>query len=383
VNMSDRLRELGANRVHGREGSISLRENPLWEGPNGSGPNGGITFSMLSRFLNCRERFRLYAIEGLRSADKFNHKLFYGSAWHICEEATEGWVQWEAPPWVMPLVDYAKSQCIRYPYDQQQVDHWYSVCRVQFPIYVEHWKKNYVRGKVTNLLKEQVFDMPYRLPSGRVVRLRGKWDSVDMLEKDGIRGIYLGETKTKGDIKEGQIKRQLHYDLQTMFYLISLRDWIMGSDELVKGIDGGELPILGVRYNVIRRPLSGGKGTIVRKKGTKKTAPETKEHYYSRLSDIIKADPEHYFQRWQAEISGEDIERFRVESLDPILDGMMDWYDWVKDNPDPFRGHCHWRHPFGCYNVLNEGGTSDYDEYLTSGSMSGLTVADKLFEELG
>jgi hypothetical protein len=31
--------------------------SPLWSGPCDSGPQGGITFSLLSRFSSCRERF--------------------------------------------------------------------------------------------------------------------------------------------------------------------------------------------------------------------------------------------------------------------------------------------------------------------------------------
>ena len=57
----------------------NVNADPLWEGPAGTGPNGGITFSLLSRFLVCRERFRVHAVLGLRPADDFNHRLEFGS----------------------------------------------------------------------------------------------------------------------------------------------------------------------------------------------------------------------------------------------------------------------------------------------------------------
>jgi hypothetical protein len=42
----------------------------------------------------------------------------------------------------------------------------------------------------------------------------------------------------------------------------------------------------------------------------------------------------------------------------------------------------HWRHPYGVYNSLDEGYATEYDEYLRSGSMSGLTTVTNLFPEL-
>src|SRR4051794_6290554 len=56
---------------------------PLWKGPE----EDGITFSLLSQFLVCRERFRVRVIEGLSAGGGFNHRIEYGSMWHTCEEA--------------------------------------------------------------------------------------------------------------------------------------------------------------------------------------------------------------------------------------------------------------------------------------------------------
>lgn len=380
----DRLRELGAERVHGD--TISLREKPLWEGPNSSEPNGGITFSTLSRFLVCRERFRLYIMEGLRSEDKFNHKLEYGNMWHLCEEAYRNLpaAYDSALYWKDSLQRYGVELCKKYPFDQYQIDHWYNVLLVQFPIYVDYWRQHSEKGMITPLLREKVFDVPYSLPSGRAVRLRGKWDGVDLVDgENGSSAVWLCEHKTKGDIKESQIKRQLKYDLQTMLYLAALKEW-QDLDDYgipIRTSDLVDNRVGGVKYNVVKRPLSGGKGTIVRKKGTKKVAPETKEHYYQRLSDIIKADPQSYFMRWNVAVTTKDIERFRTECLDPVLESLVDWYDWVKNNSNPFRGPSHWRSPFGVSGSIDQY-ESEYDEYLDSGSMVGLRRVDKLFEEL-
>ncbi len=316
------------------------RSEPLWKGPEVD----GITFSLLNRFLQCRERFRLYVVEGLRPADTFNHRIEYGNMWHVCEEALAsershfgevvGTTLWEDN-----LREYAQELCQRYPLEQSQIDHWYNVCKTQLPLYVKYWSKHPDVKERTPLLQEQVFDVPYKLPSGRTVRLRGKWDAVDLIGKGKGAGVFLQENKTKGQIDEGQIKRQLTFDLQTMLYLVALQNidedvrWFempAGSAMLAR-----DKPLLGVRYNVVRRPLSGGKGSIVQHKGkparklkSGKTSPakpaETKESYYGRLKTIIAESPAEYFMRWQVLVSPADIQRFRRECLDPILEQLVD-----------------------------------------------------------
>ena len=60
---------------------------PLWSGPMDQGPQGGISQSLLGKFLSCRERFRLLVVEGLTDADSFSPRMEYGNLWHCCEEA--------------------------------------------------------------------------------------------------------------------------------------------------------------------------------------------------------------------------------------------------------------------------------------------------------
>ncbi len=355
------------------------RKEPLWKGPE----EDGITQSMISGFLECRERFRLRNIVGLKEADRFNHHPEYGSMWHICEERQVDWAE--------RLLTYVRGLCKKYPLAQEQINHWYQVCQVQFPIYVKYWEKHKDTRQRTSLLQEQTFNVPYTLPSGRVVKLRGRWDSVDLIGKGKNSGVYLQENKTKGDIKEEQLKKQLGFDLQTMFYLVALQIElaIEGRDGFPKG------NLRGVDYNVVRRPLSGGVGTIRQHKPTKKNPQgESAAAFYSRLGFIIAEDPGHFFMRWRVEVSPADMERFRREFLDPILEQVCDWYKIVTDGEDPFSiarfdgdlsypvPALHWRTPYGCWNSLASGYTTAFDEYLESGSTLGLEKADKLFTEL-
>ena len=297
------------------------------------------------------------------------------------------------------MKDYSQDLCRQYPTQTNEIIKWYEIIRRQFPEYVLYWQKHTDELESTPIdgLQEKVFHLPYELPSGRTVYLKGKWDSVRLMGKGKSAKIYLMENKTKGQIEEGKIRRQLSFDLQTMMYLVS----ILESDiETVP-----PYPIGGVLYNVIRRPLSGGKGSIVQKKGSKNVRAESAQEYYDRLlKDYIRKEPETYFARWKVEITTEDITRFRRECLDPILEQLCDWYSWIKvsNNPSliPYNGpfspdngtensldksvpsYVHYRHPFGLYNVLDEGGSSELDEYLSTGSMIGLEQVTELFTEL-
>lgn len=161
----------------------------------------------------------------------------------------------------------------------------------------------------------------------------------------------------------------------------------MISEEIMKSL--GAYPFQGARFNVIRRPLSGGKGTIVRHKGSKNKPEETKEAFYRRLAQYIKDDPDHFFMRWNVEITPQDIEAFRRKSLDPILEQLCDWWDWVKYPGDPFVStgkndpqNKHFVAPFGIWNPLLEGASTEYDELLVTGSEVGLSRTEELFPEL-
>ncbi len=99
-----------------------------------------------------------------------------------------------------------------------------------------------------------------------------------------------------------------------------------------------------------------------------------------------------WFSRFNVEVTEADVERFRQECLDPILETMLDWYDHItgtSSKRSPF--DCapggsdrmvHWTHPRGVYNILDENGTSDLDAMLESGSTAGLRQTSVLYPEL-
>lgn len=326
------------------------RNRPLWEGPSGNGPNGGITFSMLSRYLCCKERFRIQYLEGLQVREGFNHRLEFGNMWHLCEENIHG-------DWRDVLKKYATSLHNRYPYQRQEISHWFAMCYKEFPEYVKYWEKYSQQEKSITLLQEQVFDVPYKLPSGRTVRLRGKWDRVDL--QDGM--IYLGENKTKSQIDPSKIKRQLTFDLQTMMYLIAMEE----PDGLASFATNGRHPLRGVKYNVVRR-----------------SAHKSPESMLKKIrEDITDNRGGEWFARWTVDVTPGDIQIFKEQCFNELLEEVSDWYRFKTTG---MQGAFirHYRMPYGIYNPLTEGGSSDYDEYLATGSMDGLERTNNLFREL-
>ena len=226
------------NKLNDKSKAMIEQQGPVWLGPEVE----GVTFSLLSRFLVCRERFRLLVIEGIAPVERFNHKLEFGNMWHVCEE---GWGAPDHPvvirtdnSWHGPLIGYCQQLAKKYPMDRHEINHWYDKCRTQFPLYLKHWSKHPdVKSRVT-LCPEKVFQVDYKLPSDRIIKLRGKWDSVDIVTDEEGEGIYLQENKTKSSIDQEEITTQLSYDFQTMIYLVTLK-W---SDEFT---GKGQPPIKG------------------------------------------------------------------------------------------------------------------------------------------
>lgn len=339
----------------------------------------GVTQSILCTYLACKERCRLRVIDGLSAISGFRHAIEYGNLWHVCEEHLNG-------DWRSVLKSTAKKMIKKYPLSQDEIEKWYNVCIVQFEVYLERYHKVNKTQKL--VLSEQNFEIDFKLPTGRTAKLRGKWDGV-LLEKGKYR---LKENKSKGNPREALIERQLGFDIQTMIYIIALEEAVStGKYGLTKK------PLNGVMYNVIKRPLSGGVGTIRPHKATKTKPAETLPAYYARLKVAIEENLDQFFMRWDVLINKRDTEKFKRTFLIPVLENLLDdyeWWDYAKrtdNDPFDFMKRCelfpnhherHFRYPFGVYNALSDGGMSEYDDLLQTGSMIGLQMDPQLFPEL-
>lgn len=346
-----------------------------WAGPCGEGLQGGVTQSMIGRYLCCKERFRILAIEGLKPYPRFSAPMDFGTMWHACEEQHAQGCAWEGS-----LETCVNNMMAQYPRDVEHILHWCSVAQELFPVYVEYWSQHPDVQDRTPLLAEQTFDVPYTLPSGRVVRLRGKWDSVDLLNGGPNAGIWNQDNKTKSSIDRAKIIRQLTFDLQMMVYLVALHQ----ARELEQLDCLLELPplmlIKGIRYNVIRR-----------------SSHKTAASMMKKVSEDVEAERSNeWFDRFNVTVSHADTKKFKQHCLDPVLENLCDDFEWwvyCKDSSlSPFdtrrdlsfKGHSprHFRFPYGIYSSLTEGGFGDVDAYMEDVSEAGLQRVTNLFPEL-
>lgn len=383
---------------------LPQRSEPLWAGPDVD----GITFSLLSRWLVCRHRFWLYAVQGLTAADEFNTAIEFGQMWHDCEEA-----HCRGNDWLKAATARYQRWRRDYPTKDAETRKWYNVLKTTFPIYIEYWKKNDLEVRRKPLFEEKEFKLPYTLPSGRTLFMRGKIDGGFSSDES----VIIQENKTKTSIDTDGINATIQANLQTMFYQLAARlalkeekghhqyfDFGLGIIRLPSKRDNVKLKVNGLLFNVIKRPL-GDLHAIKQKKGRlvkgKRVGVESETQFYERLGKVIKAGSSDYFQRWLVTLEDDDMTTFCNHVLNPILEQLMDWWEWIKQDPmDPFAprydpyhtdgndnyrvipNNQHWQSPWGVYNSLGLGFRGDYFDYLTAGRTGGLKQATTLFPEL-
>lgn len=332
-----------------------IARKPFWTGPE----NEGIGYSLLCKFLQCRERFRMRVVEGLVEDQGFSYYMEFGSMWHECEEAHAA-----NKPWRFKLDAYCQKLCGTYPESAKEIDKWHDLTAMLFPIYVQRWLRDYSNIGRKPVYQEKVFHVPYIIPDGRTVYLNGKFDSVFFKNKM----LVLQENKTKGDIDQEQLSKTVDQNLQTMLYLIAL-----GIFELEQN---GKRQIGGTLYNVVRRPLSDRHSPRQKKK-------ESFAAFVERIGKLTTEKLSHHFFRWPVDVPWQKIDRFRRVSFDPILTDLCNWWDVIKRNPfSEVQPSNHFRFPFGVYHSMERGFKGDYFNYYTSGSRDGLVKITTLFPEL-
>lgn len=306
----------------------------------------GISYSLLSRFVNCRERFRIYTVEGLKPAET-SDSMDFGTMFHsLLEEHSKG-----------RNLAYLKRKLYQESGNDIEKRAMVDQCLLVFKFYEETWKENDANRKYIS--QEEVFRVPVHLPSGRKIDLRGRYDEI--YREAG--GIWLQENKTKSQIDEVALSNILAHDLQTMLYSYTIK--LLYKEEP-----------RGVLYNVIRRPL------------LKQKQKETNLEFLQRIEQDIQSRPEHYFVRFRTEFGDGDIDRFTKRTLFPLLESVCVWWDSIKANPfnpwtqeDGSTNLHHYERPFGVYDSFRNG-KGDYFDLITRGVETGLVRVETVFPEL-
>jgi hypothetical protein len=325
------------------------RVDPLWT------LDDGITYSILSKFDVCRHRFHIAQVQGWKPK-KINYALEFGNIFHHLVEAQDRGIDNKDMGRIVE--NYVQHRIETSHADSTTITELSimgETCLKTFEHYVVYWQQNpcfEIRGKwyyekdFNWIGKEIAFDVKYRMPNGRVVRLRGKQDGKFNISRK-IQGNWLFETKTKGRIDPDGITKGLHKDLQTGLYMTAMQ--IM---------DKGVCP-QGVLYNVIRRTQ------------LKPRVNEKASDFAKRVEEDIQKRPEWYFMRWSREITEYELENFKSRQLNPALYQITTWWDSIAKNPmNPFKTTCdgkeidnllHYERPFGQYDSMEHGRGDFFD----------------------
>lgn len=365
--------------------------SPVWAGPQSRSANGGMTQSKMSRYVVCPERFRLREVEGLGPAPKFNHYIEFGNLWHEAEEHYG--MSRDVKDGIEAIRAYSKTLSQTYPMDRTEIRKWTDAAILLFPIYADYWAEQETDDPWEPIATEQEFAVPYALPSGRTVYLRGKFDGIVAKPPEPgkrFRSVWIREHKTKSQIDLPTIRRQLTCDIQSFTYLCALIRFLEKSPEAFS--------LGGVLYNVVQRPLAGGKGSLKRKKPSKANPQgESIDAYYKRLVESWTGYADDYFHRFEVGYSLDELRRFERMFLEPVLENSCDDYEWWEycyttktDHYDyltraklfPHHLPRHYVLPYGVNTILLDGGFDDVDGYIWEGNRSGLVRRTDLFPEL-
>ena len=309
-------------------------------------------------------------------------------------EALDAWLgdpEHRVDTGIAKILEYSFDLVKQYAPHQEEITFWTKLCALQFKAYIEFRLKNRPPGR-KEILQEETFRVPYKLPDGRTVLLRGKYDSIHLVPSATGRShsLYLEENKTKKYISERRIAETLPSNLQSMIYIVTI------SQSLRKGyldnlVNKEMIPIPentqigGISYQIIRRPLE-------EKMPIRQRKSETQDDFLQRVALGFKEDPGYYFYPIKCVVTKSDIHKFCSRILDPLLTEICDWWDWIKEAPfDPWtvtgsrmlmRRGLHFQMPWGVYNSLFNGFDGDFYELLSRGFPTGLTTVTDLFPEL-
>ena len=259
----------------------------------------GLTQSLLSTFMECRQKAKLSLDSWARKTT--SPSLQFGTMTHnILEQMYSG--ERSEPPSKKEIEKAIDKQINNWFKDQgvksnendsQQLEVHGAKLSALLPEYFRFWaKQDFQQTKWVGLEQEFEFKIPifaYQIP------LRGKVDGIYKVGKD----LYLFETKTKGQIDPDAIESLLYSDLQTSIYSLAIFHLY------------GKYP-QGVRYNIIRNP------------GSKPHKDETLQEYTQRLSQEVKKDPKHYFVRYRVYQPEKDLKGFE-EELKEIVKDFVNW----------------------------------------------------------
>lgn len=282
-------------------------EKPAWPGP----VDGGITQSIINRYLDCPFRFYLYAVFGLEDPENINPNLMWGS---ICHRGLEEIVG--SKILVANFDDEDKANLLSVIEDYTARD--FPSAPASFPLSAYNMCLLYNdEYKLTDdFLAEVKFQVPYTTPKGNTVTLRGK--------VDGLGKTKMAEHKCVGRFDPGQSRLETPFDLQLNLYMM-----VTGVRECI--------------YDKIKIPDTQTWG-LPQKRTSEKVSHWVKRLYYDHYQGEYPISRNRYLWLDQYPVfrTDEEIEQWQKYELNPHIDNICRYWDYVTSSSfDPNNPDCY------------------------------------------
>jgi len=288
-----------------------------WKGPL----RGGITQSLLTRFLECPYRFYLYAGLGLEEPVEPEPNLIWGD---ICHKGLElliekKWERTEFTPEDWEEIYGGVEEHIKSDWPGAPITFLPSI-KQMLTLYNDEYKQTY-----GEFVTENKFQVEHTTPNGNLVSLRGKADGWNQEHK------VLVEHKCKGKIDIQQTMRETPTDLQVNVY-----SYVLGTRTII--------------YDLIRIPDT--QWSLPPKRQYENPVSYIKSLYDKReWGDYPIFTKKHkWIQQMIIELNDEAVQQVMDETINPLIDKLCVYWDYVNqpnfDHDDPkFYNHIFYKTP--------------------------------------
>jgi len=272
----------------GRKMKLAIKKKPFWNILD------GVTQSMLTSYLSCRQKAHWSYKRGL-DTEKTSNAILFGTHFHEIADQVYRWKRKGKK--VGNYTSLIESYMRQYKKDDMGKKMWSSDDITQhiinegflksiIPKYFKKYEKKDANKKWLAL--EEEYDTHWR-----GVRIRGKYDRVAR-HKDGT--VWLYDSKTKYRI-DPDIQNRLGFDFQMFMYMVSW--WVQKK----------EMPV-GFVYDIVQRPN-------LRLKKT-----ESVKQFITRVD---KAVDDSYFYRITMSFTPEEIKQWAKKQFTPVIDEFHAW----------------------------------------------------------
>lgn len=291
---------------------MKVKRNPALYDP----ARDGVTFSLLSTFLDCREKAKLY-LQGWSGTQPNFHLVFGGLAHAVLRAAytqhRAGTLRsYPKQVWVSRTLERLRTVWVtEHPRPSDTavaiLEEALAKANIILPYYFLYWKRDFEEMRWIQV--EETFRLPWSVTmldgSTRSTFLRGRIDGAYVLP-NAKRVVLrtaprLLETKTRNSVDEDALIDTMPFERQTNIYLTALRR-----------TTGTHPPSM--LLNVIRKPL-------LRQK-QKESWPE----FETRIRADVQSRMDWYFMRMNMDVDPEDIDRNEGELNALIQDFVRWWY---------------------------------------------------------